>query len=138
MITRDGELESETITTLLACPGPLIAEQSFIFGRGSCETNENAVVAFADEEVHIEGRSKTPNPCYGLELASVDLRTEKAHDDVLEVTVGATDQQSENCISCLGSVPYTATIAFENAYPSTVEIVHASMDEKRTVTTKTP
>lgn len=139
ILSGDGEVGSRTISTLVGCPGPSIAEESFSFENGSCNMDDDALVSFEDETVEIEGSIRTPNPCYGLELASVQLLNEEefedGSDDFLEVTVRTTEQQSDMCTSCVGSVPYTATVDFEHDYPSNVRVFHESMGEKRTVTT---
>lgn len=139
ILTGDGDVTSRTISTLMGCPGASIADESFSFENGSCNMDDDALVAFEDEAVQIEGSIRTPNPCYGLELASVQLLNDEEFeddsDDVLEVTVATTEQQSDVCTSCVGSVPYTATVDFEHDYPSNVRVFHESMGEKRTVTT---
>lgn len=139
VVSQGGELSSTSLSTELACPGPTIAGRAITVESGSCSMGDEAAVRFVDEAVEVEGRVRTPNPCYGLELASVELRNAKDFgendDDVLVVRVGATKQQGDVCTSCVGSVPYTATIDIENEYPSNVRVIHTSMGEDRRVKT---
>jgi len=137
IVTPEAEVHSRTFSTLMGCPGPSVADQSFSIEQGSCDMTDEARIDFADEVVEVSGRVKTPNPCYGLELASVELLDAEANedgtDDVLEVVVAATEQQSDMCTQCVGSVPYTATVTMEHEYPSNVRVIHESMGERRTV-----
>ena len=139
IVTPAAEVHSRTFSTMMGCPGPSVADQSFSVQQGSCDLTDEASVDFADEAVEVSGRVKTPNPCYGLELQSVELLDAEANedgtDDVLEVVIAATEQQSDMCTQCVGSVPYTATVTMEHEYPSNVRVIHESMDETRTVRT---
>ncbi len=139
VVSQGGELSSSTLSTELACPGPAIADRAITVGSASCSMEDEAEVRYVDEVIEVEGRVRTPNPCYGLEIASVELRNAKDFGendgDVLVLTIRATKQQGDVCTSCVGSVPYTATIDVENEYPSNVRVNHISMGEERTVTT---
>ena len=135
----NGRLTDRIRSTEIACPGPAIAGQSFTSESGSCGGTEASTVSFTAETVEVTGRISTPNPCYEIGLAAVALRGGQAYGDsedtLLVVTIGTIGPGDEACVECVGSVPYTARIDFENDYPSAVRVVHERMDERRTVET---
>jgi len=134
-----GRLTEQIRSTEIACPGPAIAGESFTSESGSCGGTESSAVAFAAEAVEVTGRISTPNPCYEVGLAAVEVRGGQAYggseDSVLVVTIETTGPGDEACVECVGSVPYSATIDFENDSPAAVRVVHERMDERRTVET---
>lgn len=137
----DATVTSKTVSTMLACPGPAVGEATLEHGEGGCGGEDSAAVTFEDETVHVEGRSRTPVPCYDLALAGVELRNaeefEDGTDDTLVVRIGTADRQPGGCVECVGSVPYEATVAMERAYPSQVRVVHEGPSGPRTVTETT-
>lgn len=135
-VNAEGAVDAATMTTLVACAGPKVADTSFERGDGRCGSGDEASVAFEDEVVRVDGSIETPTPCHDLSLASATLEGSESHvdgDDVLVVTVTTDGRRGGGCTDCVGNVDYEATIGFDHAYPSNVRVVHDSMGGERTV-----
>lgn len=131
-----NDLETTTISTMIACRGPDVTSSTFEWDEGQCGTGHDATVTFADEHVTVSGRVQAPTPCYELELSGVELRDGGefgGSNGTLVVTVATTGKVSDACVACVGSVPYEASVAFDHAYPETVRVVHVGEDDRRTV-----
>jgi len=134
-VAADGSVRHETVSTLVACPPPTIADRSFHAGDGECAGGDagDAAIAFADGTVTVTGSLRTPTPCYGgvLEAASIEETT-------LRIVVAATDPGDGACIECVGRVPYEAAVALDHDYPDAVVVEHVVGDRRREVARASP
>jgi len=128
----EGTVETRTMSTLVACPDPAVADAAVEHEDGSCGDTDRADVAFADEQVRVSGSHRTPTPCHALTLSAAEMRGDEAEGQTLVVTVGTTDRQGA-CVECVGTIPYEATVELEHGYPSTVRVVHAGPSGERVV-----
>lgn len=131
-VTADGQVKSETVTTEAECP-PEVTDRTFTAIGGSCGAASEASVSFADESVRISGKIRTPNPCYGAELAGVSVPS----PDTLRVVVATTEPTAAVCAQCVASVRYEADLGFRDSIPQTVEVVHERGDQTETIATVT-
>jgi hypothetical protein len=131
-VTADGAVKSVTITTEIGCP-PEVTALAFVAVGGSCGSADEASVSFAEESVEVSGFIRTPNPCYGAELAGVSFPSV----DTLRVTIGTTEPMVDVCAQCIGTIDYEADLTFRDRVPGTVEVVHQRDDETETVATVT-
>jgi hypothetical protein len=126
-VITDGSVETSEISTLVACPGPKVAETELSVGQSQCGTEHGATVAFDHERVRVDGKVRTATPHAELELAGATL-DEKG--DLLTVRVRASESDDSDAgTQCTGEVSYEATVGFDHALPSEVAVVHESMDE---------
>ncbi|WP_135825487.1 hypothetical protein [Halorussus ruber] len=131
-VTEDGQVESVTTTTEIGCP-PEVTDRTFTALAGSCGSESEASVSFAEESVGVSGAIRAPNPCYGAELAEVAVSSA----DTLRVVVGTTEPTASVCAQCIANVRYEADLQFRDRVPGTVEVVHARGDQTETVATVT-
>ena len=126
-VTSDGSVETVEMTTLMDCPGPMVAETDFSVGRSQCGTEYSATVAFERERVRVDGRVRTSTPRADLELVDATYDQEA---DLLTVRVRATESDDSGAgTQCTGEVSYEASVGFDHALPGGVVVVHESMDE---------
>lgn len=140
-VDDDSEVDSTTVSTLVACPGPEIADTRFDQGEGTCGGADRASVATDGERVWVSGTVRTPVPCYDLALSGVELVEAEEYggrSGTLVVTVTTAGRQDGACVECVGSVSYEAAVDLDNAYPKTVRVVHVGLSGERTVTETTP
>lgn len=132
-----GRADVETVSTLVACPGPSVAGTGFERTDRRCagEAAGTATVAVEDERVVVTGALETPTPCHDARLESVSYDTET---DVLTAVVAEVDAPpTEPCIACLGAVEYELTVSLAGGYPGRMAVVHADGDGRETVTRTT-
>jgi len=134
-VDADGQVDSTTVSTLVACPGPEVAGTEFEQGEGTCGGTDRATVAVDDERVNVSGAVGTPVPCYDLALSGVELEAEEydGRNGTLVVTVTTAGRQDGACAECLGEVSYEATVELANAYPETVRVVHVGVSGEQVV-----
>lgn len=131
-VMPDGRVETMSMSTAMGCPRPTVAGTDLSVGQGTCGKTHAASVAFEDEEVRVDGTVRTPTPDSGLELADAAYDTETG---ALTLRVRATGSDGGGVgVQCVGKVPYEATIGFDHGWPSSVVVVHDSMDETTEVT----
>lgn len=131
-VMTDGAVKFETITTEIGCP-PEVTALAFVAVGGSCGSADEASVSFAEESVEVSGFIRTPNPCYGAELAEVSFPSA----DTVRVTIGTTEPMVGVCAQCIGTIDYEADLTFRDRVPGTVEVVHQRDGETETVATVT-
>jgi hypothetical protein len=127
-VDESGSVSSSTTTTLIGCPEAELETVSIIAEAGRCSVEENAAAEFSNEAVVVTGNLLVPNPCYTAELGPAAM-----DGDTLTVTIMAKQTTTEACVQCVGSVPYTATMGFRNAYPRRVVVNHQANGRRRTV-----
>lgn len=131
-VMADGHIETMSMSTAMGCPGPEVSdsETSLSVGQGACGEQHSASVTFEGEAVRVDGAVRTSTPDSDLALASASYDRET---DALTVRVratGADDSGDDSAgVQCVGEVPYEATVGFEYDFPSSVVVVHESMDE---------
>ncbi|PGF17528.1 hypothetical protein CP556_16410 [Natrinema sp. CBA1119] len=126
--------QTESISTSISCPTPVVADASLEVGERECAggTDEDgATVEFADETVIVDGDITIPTPCHGLSLAETEYDERR---DVLAITVAVGDQEDGTCIDCLGTADYAARIDLEGRYPERVDVHHETGDESQRIT----
>jgi len=140
-VAGDGEVASTTISTLVACPGPGVADTAFEQGEGTCGGVDQASVATDGERVRVSGTVQTPVPCYDLALSGVELIDAEEFggpSGTLVVTVSTAGRRDGACVECVGSVSYETAVDLEHALPETVRVIHVGLGGERTVTETTP
>ncbi|WP_435360820.1 hypothetical protein [Haloarchaeobius sp. DFWS5] len=130
-IDAENRVRQKTQTTLVECPDPTVTTTDLTDGDGACasETRSSASVTFGDETVTVDGEFQTGDPCYDLELADANY---DAKTDELVLTVAASDTGDE-CIECVGLVPYEAAVGFKYDFPTHVAVQHQQQGETTTV-----
>lgn len=135
-VMTDGAVETQTVSTAMACPGPKVADTGFQAGEGQCGKEHSASVTFGSQDrVLLRGAVRTPNPRTPITLADASYDKDA---DTLTVRVKAEQSESDSSsgagTQCVGEVPYEAEVTFENDFPGTVVVVHESNDESVEVT----
>lgn len=128
--TAGGDLRFRTVSTLVACPEPRVATSSFAAEDGTCGSRDDASVSVDGRTVTVAGRLAAPDPCHGAELAGG--RWDEARE-TLTLTVAATEPDADECVQCVGEVPYEATVTFADVPPACV-VEHAHWGETVEVT----
>lgn len=121
----EGELETETLTTLVACPPPAVAESQLEVTETGCAggDQEAPTVRAREETLQISGTIQVPNPCHEAAIERVDYTGET---DTLSVRITQTEPPGDQaCIECVGAVEYEAELELMNGYPGTVVVEHA-------------
>jgi hypothetical protein len=135
-VTADDDLESETISTAVAC-GPSVRDGSVRVTNSQCASESDADEAtptFEASSVGISGSIRVPSPGCGLEIAGVEW----SHDDgtaALTVTVAATEPEDGADMQCVGMLDYEATLTLDNGVPDRLTVEHRSMGETKAVAT---
>ncbi|MFA9503459.1 hypothetical protein ACERIM_11870 [Natrinema sp. H-ect1] len=127
--------ETESTSSSIPCPVPDVADASLAVDGRECAgrtDGDDATVEFENERVLVEGSIRIPTPCHTLELSDVTYDDGR---DLLVVTVAVGEQEAETCVDCLGTADYEAGIDLEGRYPGRVAVVHATVDERRVITT---
>lgn len=129
----NGELDSRTISTEVACAPPEVVGTTFTETGSGCadggpEQQPVASLTAEDEQISITGAMRVPNPCYGATLESASIGDGPEH--LLTVRIGQTDPDGDGaCIECVGAVEYDATISLDTDYPQTVVLEYRHMGE---------
>lgn len=137
-VMADGAVETQTVSTMMACPGPKVADTGFQAGNGQCGKQHSATVTYGSHDrVRLRGAVRTPNPRTPIGLAGTNYDQES---DTLTVRVKAEQAESDSSVGagtqCIGEVPYEAEVTFENGFPGTVVVHHETNDESVEVTSK--
>lgn len=133
----NGELDSRTISTAVACASPEVVDTTFTeTGSGCADGGEEqqpvASLTAADEQVSIAGEMRVPNPCYGATLESASISEGPEH--VLTVRIAQTDPDEDGaCVECVGAVEYETTISLDIDYPRTVVLEYRHMGDTEEV-----
>lgn len=108
----------------------------------ACEQPESATATFDEEamEVHVAGCIVGNTGCHVpvlVEPTIEDDDPQSLHGDPLQVRIATVDDSDpdEMCTQALTDLGYEATFDFEDALPTSVEVVHETHDGDRTVTT---
>lgn len=120
-INSAGQIESQVTTPDIECPPPQVTETTFQSQDGECGQQHTATVSVSDKTIRIAGQIAVPQPCYQvmLESASYDTATE-----TLTVTIAVGNQTKNICVSCIGEVPYEATVELQHGYPQDILVQH--------------
>lgn len=128
-VVADGRVETMSMSTAMGCPAPEIVDANtrLSVGQGTCGKQHSASVTFEDEVVRVDGTVRASTPNSGLALAAADYDSET---NALTVRVRATEADDSGAgVQCVGEVPYEATVGFDHDFPSSVVVVHETMDE---------
>jgi hypothetical protein len=138
-VSADGEVSDSSVTTLLACGGPNVAEHSFSVTGAQCGDTNDGTLSLDGETVRLDGHLRTPDPCHGAALSVADHADGEAVDapsESLTLLVTPTDpDENTMCQQCVGEVGYEGSVRFESEVPETVRLVHESGGERTEVAT---
>jgi hypothetical protein len=113
---------------------PTVTDTQFS-ARQECSGSTGARIEFTEDAVVATGCIRGPNGCHVAALQDATLQ-----DGTLRIVV-TTEKEGGTDIGCTQAVVqrgYEVTVSTAGGHPSTVEVVHASMDERTTVATGEP
>jgi hypothetical protein len=126
----DGRIEHSTLTTLVACGEPNVADHAFTVTGATCGSGDEGSLSVEEETVTLDGAIGAPNPCHGATLSVGEVeRAEGGEVESLTLVVTTTEPEAEFCEQCLGEVSYEGTVTFEGAVPPTVRLVHGTGED---------
>lgn len=130
----DGAMATRSGGTAQACRPPGVSGTTLDASDGECASDleHEARVSFSDGAVTVDGRVRTPTPCYRLAVQDASYGDD---GETLTVELAATAEDGA-CVECVGSVPYDATVDCHTAYPGRVVVAHV-VDGERTVVSRT-
>lgn len=111
-------VETTTESTTTSQPALEVTSKQLDTTNTACGTENAASIAFDDATTTVSGKVQTKTPCHEAEF--VDFRV---LGDVVEVTVGASETDAENCQSCIGHVEYEGSVE-TNRSPHSFVVVH--------------
>lgn len=121
-VDDDGGVEHAVESTEQACTTPLPRDLSFEQEEeGTCGSDHVATVEVEADAVVVEGRVRTPVPCYDL---AMDVARFDAGDRYLELVVSADERHEDGCIECVGEVGYELEVGGFERLPTTVAVRH--------------
>ncbi|AUX09427.1 hypothetical protein AArcSl_1801 [Halalkaliarchaeum desulfuricum] len=109
--------------------------------EAACEEPETATVTVDEDalEVHVDGCIVGNTGCHVPVLVEPTFEDEpqRVAGDLLRVRIATVDDSDpdEMCTQVLTDLGYEATFVFEEALPTSVEVVHETHDGDRTVAT---
>jgi hypothetical protein len=112
---NDTETTTERTTTQ---PALAVDSKAIETTSTACGAENSGSIEFTDSGATVTGAVQASTPCHDAQYVA-----ERVLGGVLEVTIGTTTTDAENCQSCIGHVEYTATIQ-TNRDPHSLVLLH--------------